>query len=96
MQKEIKILLTFCQDTRDNDDDRHGALADDYVNFLATAAIPKATTLAEIKAATTQDASSELLFNRRVQNKLLQFASVTMTTSKPHNPEKVKENDSRS
>ena len=44
---------------------------------------------------TTGFAPSELLFNRKVGNKLPQFASVAMTTNIPHNTEKVKENDSR-
>ena len=35
-----------------NDNDKQGTLAEEYVNFLASAAVPKAMTLAEIQEAT--------------------------------------------
>ena len=38
-----------------NDDDRQGALADEYVNFLAMSAVPKAMSLPGIQEATIQD-----------------------------------------
>ena len=40
-----------------NEDDKQGALADEYVNFLAGAAVPKAMTLDEIQEVTTNDAT---------------------------------------
>ena len=46
-----------------NDDDKQGTLAEEYVNFLTSAAVPKAMTLAEIQEATAQDVTMQCLAN---------------------------------
>ena len=46
-----------------NDDNKQGTLAEEYVNFLASAAVPKAMTLAEIQEATAQDVTMQCLAN---------------------------------
>ena len=44
-----------------NADDKHDTLAEEYVNCLASAAVPKARTLAEIQEATAQDITMQSL-----------------------------------
>ena len=55
-----------------NDDSRQGALAEEYVNFIAAAAVPKAMTLPEIQEATTRDVTlqcvAELIRNQSWNN----------------------------
>ena len=46
-----------------NADDKQDTLAEEYVNFLALAAVPKAMTLAEIQEATAQDITMQCLAN---------------------------------
>ena len=46
-----------------NADDKQDALAEEYVNFLALATVPKAITLAEIQEATAQDITMQCLVN---------------------------------
>ena len=43
------------------ENDKQGTLAEEYVNFLASAAVPKAMTLAEIQEATAQDITMQCL-----------------------------------
>ena len=45
--------------TSSTDDGRQGVLAEEYVNFLASAAVPKAMTIAEIQKATAQDVTMQ-------------------------------------
>ena len=47
-----------------NADDQQDTLAEEYVNFLALAAVPKAMTLAEIQEATAQDITMQCSANR--------------------------------
>ena len=45
------------------ENDKQGTLAEEYVNFLASAAVPKAMTLAKIQEATAQDVTMQCLAN---------------------------------
>ena len=54
--KEAQIHLISCHPTA-AEDDSHGKLAEDYICFITSHAVPKAMTLMEIQQATSEDAT---------------------------------------